>query len=71
MWRSHNRLDGKRRHYMNSNCMPLFFMTRRECRAYIQDAYGYIKKRDDLRAEPYGWRLPKAVRVEIILREIA
>jgi hypothetical protein len=60
-WHSRNRLDGDLRHLMWT---PLF-RTRRECRAFIDDEYGYIRKRPDLRVEPHGWRVPKAVRVEV------
>jgi hypothetical protein len=41
------------------------FRTRRECRAYIKVRYGYMWTRPDLRAEPFGWFLPRAVRVEV------
>ena len=41
------------------------FRTRRECREWIEREYGYIKTRQDLRATPFGWRLPRAVRVKV------
>ena len=53
------------------NCDPLLFQTRREARAYIEKQYGYIKTRADLRRDPYNWRLPKAIRVQVILKEIS
>ena len=41
------------------------FRTRRECRAWIDKHHGYLRERPDLRAEPFGWRMPRAVRVEV------
>ena len=64
-----NRLDGDRRFLMwNPEPGPgafRLFRTRRECRAYIEERYGYIRDREDLRAEPHGWFLPRAVRVVV------
>lgn len=65
LWHSENRLDGVREHLCCENCLPVLFVTRRECRAWIVDRYGYIKTRRDLRAEPHGWRMPRPVRVTI------
>ena len=64
-WYSHNRLDGVRKHVLYDNYLPALFRTRRECREYIKEKYGYIKDREDLRAEPHGWRLPQAIRIEL------
>lgn len=66
-WYSHNRLDGVARHILYENWLPALFLTRRECRAWIKEKYGYIKGREDLRREPHGWRLPRAVRIELVL----
>jgi hypothetical protein len=41
------------------------FPTRRACRAYIDVHFGYLRERPDLRAEPYGYRMPQAVRVTV------
>lgn len=68
MWHSHNRLDGKRDHLVwapHKPGWPRLFRTRRECREYIEQTYGYIKHRPDLRREPHGWRMPTATRVVI------
>lgn len=51
------------------NCQPLLFFTRREARAFIQEHYGYIKTREDLRRPPHNWRLPTAVRVTVDIKE--
>jgi len=66
-WYSHNRLDGITRHILYSNYLPALFRTRRECREFIKEEYGYIKDRDDLRKEPHGWRLPRAVKVQVVI----
>ena len=65
---SRNRLDGDRRgiSYSPGPDWPQLFKTRRECRAYIEDRYGYIRSRPDLRTEPHGWFLPQAVRVRVV-----
>lgn len=54
---------------MWDNCLPLLFRTHRECRKRIQSEYGYIKTRKDLREPPFNWRMPTAVKVEVILKE--
>jgi len=64
-WYSHNRLDGVTKHILYDNCLPVLFRTRRECREYIKEKYGYIKDRKDLREEPHGWRLPRAIKVVV------
>lgn len=40
-----------------------FFKTHRECKDYIDEEYGYIKFRKDLREYPHGWRMPIPRRV--------
>jgi len=66
-WYSHNRLDGVKRHIFYENYLPVVFRTRRECREWIEERYGYIKDREDLRREPHGWRLPRAVKIELVV----
>ena len=65
-WHENCKLDGESRHILYENRLPVLFRTRRECRAFIKDRYGYIADRPDLRAEPHGWRMPQAVRVKIL-----
>lgn len=55
--------------FMWNGATPHLFITRREAREYIEKDYGYIKTRPDLRNAPHYWRLPKAVKVEIMLKE--
>lgn len=62
-WLSKNKTDGTNQHLIYENCLPKLFKTRNACRAWIYDKYGYIAKRKDLRSEPHGWRVPRAVKV--------
>jgi len=69
-WHSKNRLDGNRRHLIwgHDHTKPGFFRlfrTRAEARTFIEERFGYIRERPDLRAEPNGWYMPQAVRVEV------
>ena len=64
-WVSESSLSGRREHLINEHCLPVLFRTRREARAYIKREYGYIAERADLRAEPHGWQMPRAVRVMV------
>ncbi len=63
-WRSDNTLDGRTRRLQGDfHGLSMLFHTRRECRAHIEQEYGYIRTRSDLRAEPHGWKMPVATRV--------
>lgn len=69
-WRSDNALDGKRERLgCGHTGLPIIFRTRAEAQTFIRQTYGYIAKRPDLRREPHGWKMPKAVRVRIIVEE--
>ena len=70
MWRSYSKRDGKEERIEWENCNPVLFKTRKEALAHINLEYGYIRSRKDLKAEPYGWKMPRAVKVEVILRRI-
>ena len=48
-----------------NNCLPALFRTRRKAREWIDKEFGYIRTREDLRADPHCWRLPEAVRVRV------
>lgn len=65
LWRSENRRDGKTEHLLYRDCLPCLFRTRREAREYIEQRYGYIRGREDLKTEPHGWRVPVAVKVRV------
>lgn len=69
-WYSRNRLDGVTRHWeWDYERGPVLFHTRAAARAFIREKYGYIATRPDLRAEPHGWRVPRAIRVSVVLKE--
>ena len=71
LWRSKNILDGENKHVMfATGGQPMLFNTRKDAAAWIKETYGYIAHRSDLRGEPHGWRVPKPVRVKIIIRPI-
>lgn len=65
LWYSRSKRDGVTTHIMFEGCQPALFQTRREARVWINMKYGYIKSRPDLRIEPHGWRMPKAVKVRV------
>lgn len=71
-WYSRNRLDGESRYFITFDYdqRDFVFRTRRECRAAIHERWGYIATRSDLRKEPHGWRIPRAVRVRIVVEEM-
>ena len=66
-WHSRNRLDGDQRYFMCEPKPPYvrLFKTKRACRAWIRETHGYIAKGRDLRTEPHGWFMPKAVKVNV------
>lgn len=78
-WESRNRLDGRTVRFVchGSGKPPqfsaygeVFFATRADARAWVNEHYGYIKCRPDLKGEPHGWKFPKVVRAECAIREI-
>ena len=68
LWRSNNRLNGRLEYLMGCGA-PYLFLSRREARDLIERKWGYIRNRPDLRSEPYGWRMPKPVKVEVRVME--
>jgi hypothetical protein len=65
LWHSENKMDGVTEHFLYFDGIIALFPTRRKAREFIQREYGFIKTRRDLRTEPHGWRLPKAIRVSV------
>jgi hypothetical protein len=68
LWRSENKLDGKREHLLFENYFPVMFRTRKQAREYINARYGYIKERKDLQQEPHGWKMPTPVRIKVVTK---
>jgi hypothetical protein len=67
LWHSRNALDGDRKHFIFENTLPVLFDSRAKARAFASKEYGYIRTRPDLRAEPHGWRMPRALRVKVTM----
>lgn len=57
-------------HFLGDGFGVAIFATRAQCRAWIEERYGYIKRRADLRAAPFFWRMPRAVRVRVTVGEM-
>lgn len=68
-WIIENALDGRSERILYEHCLPRLFTTRDACRCWIAEKYGYIADRPDLKTEPHGWRLPKAVEVTVKVTE--
>lgn len=71
LMQSDSLLDGKVSYLMgepNGTTRTALFPTRSKARQYIDERHGYIKTRKDLRSEPFGWKVPKAVRVSVAIR---
>lgn len=64
-WRSKCKLDGERVHIIYEKCIPVMFRTRQQARYWIEEHYGYIRDRPDLREEPFGWKIPIAIKISI------
>jgi hypothetical protein len=73
-WRQQNKRDGRVEYFMNRTDNPgrgpLLFPTRQEAREYIDEHWGYIKVRPDLRAAPHGWKMPIAICVTVHLKAV-
>lgn len=65
-WHEKSQLDGERRYILWENLLPALFRSRKECREFIKKKYGYISTRQDLRQEPFGWRMPQPVKVKVV-----
>lgn len=50
-------------HLLKRGYVPALFATKREAMEWIEQEFGYIRHREDLRRPPHNWRMPKAVRV--------
>ncbi len=70
LWRQHSPLDGYREFLIGDPHTPtrrLLFSIRQAARAACEARYGYIRERNDLRAEPHGWKMPTVAKVRIEL----
>ncbi len=77
-WRSKSILDGERRSLLGrfspgleapphlAGYKTMAFETRKAAQAHIEQYYSDCR-RPDLRAEPHGWRMPRAVRINVVV----
>lgn len=72
LWRQKSKLDGTMVRFIGCPVThgPLMFPTRAAARAHVRARYGYIATRADLRREPHGWTMPRAVRVVVEVRAL-
>ena len=64
-WREESLLDGKYEYLFGD------FKTRAAARQHREKKFGYIRRRPDLRKEPFGWKFPAVVRVRVTTEETA
>lgn len=57
------------KHFIWEDMRPLLFVTKREAIKYAVAEYGFIRTRNDLRSPPHNWRMPRPVRVEVVLKQ--
>jgi len=68
-WISDCKLDGHTE-YITGNTMGWdVFRTRAEARAFREKRYGYLRNRPDLKAEPFGWKMPQVIKVILSITE--
>lgn len=58
-----------RAHLIFRGCTPELFRTKREAKLWIDEWYGYVRTRADLRKPPHSWRMPRPVRVKVSIEE--
>jgi len=57
--------DRELTHLCFEDRLPKLFRTRAEARKWIEEKYGYIRTRPDLRTAPHWWKTPIAIKVRI------
>ena len=73
--RSKNKIDGARTWFAGAasvskapvevkGCRIMLFSTKAATQAYIRQNFAHLKRKD-LRAEPHGWLMPRAVKVRL------
>lgn len=48
----------------------VIFKTRLAARAWLEEHYGYMRTRKDLKTYPHDWKMPRVVRVKLTVEEI-
>lgn len=65
---SYNRLDGYHEYLEgdpDTQTHLRLFQSRSGAREYISQKHGYMRTRPDLKREPFGWKVPVAVKVTL------
>ena len=70
LWRSVRTVCSEERHFMFDGGGVVLRKSRREAREWIDKHYSYLRTRPDLRREPFGWRMPRAVKVKVTVEEL-
>ena len=71
LWRVNNKASGKILSIMYAETgTPVLFRTKRLAKEWIRQNHASVAHRTDLRAEPYGWRMPIPVRVSITFEAV-
>ena len=69
-WVSDNSLDGHSEHFIGNGDRSIWlFHSRQRAREAVKEKYSYIAIREDLRREPFGWKVPRVVRVKVNVEE--
>ena len=69
-YRQHFSGDWKWSESTRSGLVTALFRTRQQARDFREERFGYLRDRPDLKAEPHGWRMPRVVKVKIIVQEV-
>jgi hypothetical protein len=56
-------------HLMCQERIPVLFRTRADARKWIENNFGYIRTREDLKIAPHWWKMPIAVKVRVEISE--
>ena len=66
LWRVHTKAAGEILSIIYAETgTPVLFKSKRLAKEWIRQNHASVAQRKDLRAEPYGWRMPVPVRVSI------
>ena len=72
LFRQVNKVDGAKCHLVHQpiSCVPFLYRTRKQAKLFIEQEFGYIRRRKDLQDEPHGWRMPIPIRVNITIIQL-
>ena len=71
LWRVNNKASGEILSLIYAETgTPVLFKSKRLAKEWIRQNHASVAHRTDLRAEPYGWRMPIPVRVSITFEAV-